>query len=82
LLFYKKTVFQIIKDIFSCYRKSGNKASHDGNGSQSEALIILKKSFQLARWFYETENEYIETTEYELPEDDLRWGYRQTECGA
>lgn len=72
-LFYKNCIPDVIKDIFHAIRKSGNKASHDGNGSQSEALFILKKSFQLARWFYETyENEYIETTEYELPEDDQK----------
>ena len=72
-LFYKNCIPDVIKDIFHSIRKSGNKASHDGNGSQSEALFILKKSFQLARWFYETyENEYIETTEYELPEDDQK----------
>lgn len=72
-LFYKNCIPDVIKDIFHAIRKSGNKASHDGNGSQSEALFILKKSFQLARWFYETyENEYIETTEYVLPENDQK----------
>ena len=59
-LFYKNCIPDVIKDIFHAIRKSGNKASHDGNGSQSEALFILKKCFQLARWFNETyENEYI-----------------------
>jgi type I restriction enzyme R subunit len=72
-LFFKNCIPDVIKDIFHAIRKSGNKASHDGNGSQSEALFILKKSFQLARWFYETyENEYIENTEYQLPEDNQK----------
>ena len=73
-LFYKNCILDVIKDIFHAIRKSENKSSHDGNGSQSEALFILKKSFQLARWFYETyENEYIQTTEYELPKDDQKF---------
>lgn len=72
-LFYKNCIPDVVKDIFHVIRKSGNKASHDGSGSKEQALFILKKSFQLARWFYETyENEYIETTAYELPADDQK----------
>lgn len=72
-LYYKNLIPEVIKDIFHTIRKSGNKASHDGSGSKSEALLILKKSFQLARWFYETyENEYIELSEYELPQEDRK----------
>jgi type I restriction enzyme R subunit len=70
-LSFKDCIPDVIKDILHSIRKSGNKASHDGSGSQSEALFILKKCFQLSRWFYETyENEYIEISEYQLPEDD------------
>lgn len=70
-LSFKDCIPDVIKDILHSIRKSGNKASHDGSGSQSEALFILKKCFQLSRWFYETyENEYIETSEYQLPEDN------------
>ncbi|MCG9792796.1 type I restriction-modification system endonuclease [Flavobacterium algicola] len=72
-LFYKSCIPDVVRDIFHAIRKSGNKASHDGSGSKQEALYILKKSFQLAKWFYETyENDYIETTEYQLPEDDQK----------
>lgn len=72
-LFYKNAIPEVVKDLLHTVRKSGNKATHDGSGSQSEALFILKKCFQLARWFYETyENEYIEITEYELPVDDQK----------
>ncbi|WP_418262947.1 DEAD/DEAH box helicase family protein [Flavobacterium faecale] len=72
-LFYKNCIPDVVKDIFHVIRKSGNKASHDGSGSKQEALYILKKCFQLAKWFYETyENDYIETTEYQLPEDDQK----------
>lgn len=72
-LFYKNCIPDIVKDIFHAIRKSGNKASHDGSGSKQEALYILKKCFQLAKWFYETyENDYIETTEYQLPKDNQK----------
>lgn len=72
-LFYRNAIPEIVKDLLHTIRKSGNKATHDGSGSQSEALFILKKCFQLARWFYETyENDYIEISEYELPIDDQK----------
>ena len=58
----------IITSILHTIRKSGNKASHDGTGSFQEAHFILKKCFQLAKWFYETyEQDYIENASYELP---------------
>jgi type I restriction enzyme R subunit len=59
----------IIASILHTVRKSGNKASHDGIGTFQEAHFILKKCFQLAKWFYETyEQDYIEITSYTLPE--------------
>ena len=61
----------IIASILHTVRKSGNKASHDGVGSFQEAHFILKKCFQLAKWFYETyEQDYIEITSYTLPEKE------------
>ena len=67
-LFYRNYIPEIIKDLMHIIRKSGNKATHLGNSSEKEALFILKKSFQLARWFYETyENDYLEPEEYTLP---------------
>lgn len=61
----------IITSILHTIRKSGNKASHDGTGSFQEAHFILKKCFQLAKWFYETyEQDYIENTSYKLPEKE------------
>ncbi len=59
----------IIANILHTIRKSGNKASHDGTGSFQEAHFILKKCFQLGKWFYETyEQDYIEISSYILPE--------------
>ena len=72
-LFYKNCIPDVIKDLLHTVRKSGNKASHDGTGTNSEALFVLKKCFQLARWFFETyENDYLETEEYQLPENDQK----------
>lgn len=67
-LFYKNCIPDVVKDVLHTIRKSGNKASHDGTGTFDEALSVLKKCFQLARWFYETyEKEYIEIVDYQLP---------------
>lgn len=67
-LFYRNYIPEVIKDLLHTIRKSGNKSAHQGNGSEREALFILKKGFQLARWFYETyENDYLEQEEYALP---------------
>lgn len=72
-LFYKNCIPDVIKDLLHTVRKSGNKASHDGTGTNSEALFILKKCYQLSKWFFETyENDYIETEEYQIPENDQK----------
>ena len=61
----------IIASILHTVRKSGNKASHDGTGSFEEAHFILKKCFQLAKWFYETyEQDYLEVSSYGFPEKE------------
>jgi len=70
-LFYANIIPEIVKDILHTVRISGNKASHQGERSNREAFFVLKKSYQLARWFYETyENDYLETEEYELPSNE------------
>ncbi len=67
-LYYKNVIPEIVKGLLHTIRKSGNKASHDGTGSKEEAHFILKKSFQLSKWFYETyNNDYIDAREYILP---------------
>lgn len=68
-LYYKNILPEIVKGILHTIRTSGNRATHDGTGSKEEALFILKKCFQLAKWFYETyNNDYVEEKEYYLPE--------------
>ena len=72
-LFYKNYIPDVVKDLFHTVRKSGNKASHDGTGTSSEALFVLKKCLQLAKWFFETyENDFLEIGEYVLPENDQK----------
>ncbi|MCC9073570.1 type I restriction-modification system endonuclease [Flavobacterium sp. F-65] len=70
-LFYKNCIPEVIKDLLHTVRKSGNKASHDGNGTNSEAVFILKKSYQLSKWFFETyENDFLEKGDYQLHENN------------
>lgn len=70
-LFYKNVIPEPIKDILHRIRKSGNSAAHEGDSTHAEARFVLKKSFQLSKWFYETyENEYVEQTEYHVPEKE------------
>jgi len=58
-----------IIDIFHTIRKSGNKASHTGEGTQAEARYMLRKTFHLTKWFFEVyENEDI-LTDYVTPKE-------------
>ncbi|MDM1679857.1 type I restriction-modification system endonuclease [Myroides odoratimimus] len=69
-----------INSIFHIIRKSGNSATHVGESESQEALYILKKTYSLLVWFYETyENDFIETKNYSLSDitnendvDDLK----------
>ncbi|OAB81850.1 type I restriction-modification system endonuclease [Cochleicola gelatinilyticus] len=68
-LYYSNILPDIVKGILHTIRKSGNKASHLGIGSKNEAHFILKKCFQLGKWFYETyNNDFVEITSYSLPQ--------------
>jgi type I restriction enzyme R subunit len=72
-LFLKDFISDVIRDLFDSIRKSGNKATHVGNSSEAEAIIILKKCYQLARWFYETyEDIQLDVEIYVLPPDDKK----------
>lgn len=79
-LFYANIIPEIVKDILHTIRISGNKASHQGERSNREAFFVLKKSYQLARWFYETyENDYLETEEYRLPSKEEQKSVKKLE---
>lgn len=58
-----------IISIFHTIRKSGNKASHSGEGSQAEARYMLRQAYYLTKWFievYENEDVY---SDYEIPQE-------------
>ncbi|AEH01967.1 type I restriction-modification system endonuclease [Lacinutrix sp. 5H-3-7-4] len=58
-----------IIDIFHSIRKSGNKASHTGEGSQAEARYMLRQAFYLTKWFVEVyENEDV-LQDYIIPKE-------------
>ncbi|MCF8716459.1 type I restriction-modification system endonuclease [Joostella atrarenae] len=68
---YTNSIPDPVADLMHVIRKSGNKASHSGSGSYKEALFILKKCYQLSKWFFETyESDYLENEAYELPETE------------
>ncbi|MDO7135948.1 type I restriction-modification system endonuclease [Algibacter lectus] len=58
-----------IISIFHSIRKSGNKASHSGEGTQAEARYMLRQAFYLTKWFIEVyENEEV-AVEYVTPQE-------------
>lgn len=69
-LYQRNYIPEIVYDIFHAIRKCGNRATHEGKSTQAEALFILKKNFQLSKWFYETyENSHVETQQFTLTPD-------------
>ncbi len=60
---------QEIISIFHTIRKSGNKASHSGEGTQAEARYMLRQTFYLTKWFFEVyENEEV-NIDYQTPKE-------------
>lgn len=69
LLYRGNHIPEIVRDLFDTIRRSGNRAAHQGKGSREEAVFILKKTFRLTKWFYETyENINLGEISYHLPE--------------
>jgi type I restriction enzyme R subunit len=57
---YKGIIPFDILDLFHKIRMSGNKASHSGEGSTSEAKFMLKQTLKIIKWFYSVyENEEL-----------------------
>ena len=62
-----------IISILHTIRKSGNKASHSGEGTQAEARYMLRQAFYLTKWFfevYEEEEVLIMAKKKDLPVKD------------
>ncbi|MGQ1908200.1 type I restriction-modification system endonuclease [Marinifilum sp. RC60d5] len=51
LLFNNGVISQEINDLLHIIRKSGNKATHTGEGSAAEAKYILRQTVKVVKWF-------------------------------
>ncbi|MFA9457787.1 type I restriction-modification system endonuclease [Halalkalibacter sp. AB-rgal2] len=61
-------ITQEIDDILETIRKKGNKAMHEGYGTQKEALALVHMAFRLAVWFMQVYGDYnFEEPEYQEP---------------
>ncbi|WCC45683.1 hypothetical protein PJW08_06495 [Tenacibaculum finnmarkense] len=58
-----------IISIFHTIRKSGNKASHSGEGTQAEARYMLRQTFYLTKWFIEVYEDEEICSDYEIPQE-------------
>ncbi|WP_370407900.1 type I restriction-modification system endonuclease [Tenacibaculum dicentrarchi] len=58
-----------IISIFHTIRKSGNKASHSGEGTQAEARYMLRQTFYLTKWFIEVYEDEEIFNDYEIPQE-------------
>lgn len=58
-----------IISIFHSIRKSGNKASHSGEGSQAEARFMLRQAFYLTKWFVEVYDNEEVVVDYVTPQE-------------
>ncbi|WP_282071356.1 type I restriction-modification system endonuclease [Polaribacter atrinae] len=65
---YSDTPSEIIS-IFHTIRKSGNKASHSGEGTQAEARYMLRQAYYLTKWFVEVYDEEDFVPDYITPEE-------------
>ncbi|PTL38112.1 type I restriction-modification system endonuclease [Alkalicoccus saliphilus] len=61
-------ITQEIDDILETLRKKGNKAMHEGYGTQEEAQALNQMAFRLAVWFMQVYGEWdFEEPEYQEP---------------
>ncbi|MDO6597245.1 type I restriction-modification system endonuclease [Oceanihabitans sp. 2_MG-2023] len=58
-----------IISILHTIRKSGNKASHTGEGTQAEARYMLRQAFYLTKWFVEVYENQDVFQDYEMPKE-------------
>lgn len=61
-------ISQELEDILETLRKKGNKAMHEGFGTQKEAEALLHMSFRLAVWFMQVYGDWdFKEPEYQVP---------------
>ena len=56
-----------VLDLFHKVRQSGNRATHTGEGSTSEAKFMLRQTVKIVRWFYEVYEEEALTFDFIEP---------------
>lgn len=69
ILANKANVPAEIISFFHTIRKSGNKASHDGTGTQAEARFMLRQAFYLTKWFVEVYEEIDVAHDFVTPQE-------------
>ena len=69
---YQGIIPSDVLGLFHKIRMSGNKATHTGEGSASEAKFMLKQTLKIIKWFYSVyENEELEYAFVEpVPQSD------------
>ena len=69
---YMRVIPFDVLDLFHKIRMSGNKATHSGEGSPSEAKFMIKQTLKIIKWFYSVyENEELEYVYIDvLPQTD------------
>jgi type I restriction enzyme, R subunit len=61
-------ITQELEDILDTIRRKGNKAMHEGYGTQKEAEALLHMAFRLAVWFMQVYGEWdFKEPEYKVP---------------
>lgn len=63
----ENSVPQDILDLFHKVRMSGNRASHTGQGTTSEAVFMLRQTVKIVKWFYAVYENTELTFEFILP---------------
>ncbi len=71
LLQYEDAIPGEINDLLHTIRKSGNRASHTGEGTASEAKFMLKQTVKIVKWFYAVYDDDSVQAEYIEPEVQL-----------
>ena len=60
---------QDMLDIFHTVRKSGNNASHEGEGTSAEARFMMRKAFHVLVWFYNVYEDEDIMPDFTVPQE-------------
>jgi type I restriction enzyme R subunit len=80
---YEQILPNLIKDLLFGIKNKGNNAVHNHVGTTEEARIVLRSTYKVARWFYQTYSEEqndIANLKFIAPTDqDTRHAYNELE---